>query len=66
MGERDAVKFLWPLWSTEVSFGLQASNGVRLISLPEHDGEGLVVFPTSCEVDMGVQEVARGRKESEW
>ena len=57
MGERDAVKLLGPVGTAKVGLGLETSHSVSLISLPQHDGKGLVVLPATSQVDMGVQEV---------
>lgn len=57
VGEGDAIKLLGPVWTTKVSFSLQASNGIRLISLPQHDGKCLVVLPATSKVNVSVQEI---------
>ena len=44
-----------------MSLGLQASDGVCFISLPQHDGKCLVVLPPSCQVDVGIQEITDGK-----
>ena len=43
-----------------MGFSVEASYSVSLLSLPQHDGKGLVVSPPSCQVDMGVQKVTNG------
>ena len=57
MGEGDAVELLGPIGTAKVGLGLEASDGVRLVSLPQHDGKCLVVLPASSQVDVCVQEV---------
>ena len=59
--ERDTVKLLCPVWSAKVCLGLQTSDGISLISLPQHDGKCLVVFPASGQVDVCVQEITERR-----
>ena len=43
-----------------MGFSMEASYSVSLLSFPQHDGKGLVVSPSSCQVDMGVQKVTSG------
>ena len=57
VGERDAIKLLGPVRTAKVGLCLQASDGICLISLPQHDGECLVVLPATRQVDVGVQEI---------
>ena len=55
-----AIKDFGPLWTSKMGFSVEASYSVSLLSLPQHDGKGLVVSPPSCQVDMGVQKVTNG------
>lgn len=57
VGEGDAIKLLRPVWTTKVGLSLQASNGIRLISLPQHDSKCLVVLPATSQVNVSVQEI---------
>ena len=63
MRERYSVEDIGPVRTTKVGLCLETSDGVPVVSLPQHDGKGLVVLPTSSQVDMGVQEVTAGRRE---
>ena len=65
VGEGDAVKLLGPVGTAKVGLGLEASDGICLVSLPQHDGKGLVVLPAPGQVDVGVQEVTEGGRERE-
>lgn len=58
--EGHAIKDFGPLWTSKMGFSVEASYSVSLLSLPQHDGKGLVVSPPSCQVDMGVQKVTNG------
>ena len=44
-----------------MGLGLQASDGICLVSLSQHDGKRLVVLPASRQVDVGVQEITDQR-----
>ena len=63
MGERDAVELLGPVGAAKVGLCLEASDGVGLVSLPQHDGKRLVVLPATGQVDVGVQEIAEYGRE---
>ncbi len=45
-----------------MGLGLETGNGVTIISLPQHDGKGLVVLPTPRQIDVSVQEIAARRE----
>jgi len=57
MSEGHAVKGFGPLGTSKMGLGVEASDGIPLLPLPQHDSKGLVVPPATSQIDMCIQEI---------